>query len=164
MVAKVPNTSKKLFVSWENAARLCAKLAEKINSSNFNPEILIAITRGGLVPGRIISSLLSNPRLYCIKYEYYDKDDKPTKFPQLTQTLSFDLKGKKILLIDEIADTGDTLREALKYLNSLHAEEVKTAVMHYKPHSSFHPDYSIEKTNKWIVYPWEEESIKRSSK
>jgi hypoxanthine phosphoribosyltransferase len=146
----------KTFVNWENLEKLCQIVSRKIDDSGYIPDILIAIVRGGMVPARIISSELKNPKLYCIKYEYYDENNMPTNEPLLTQTLDISLNGKKILLIDEVADSGNTIQKAIAYLFSLKAKEIKTAVLHYKYSSSFTPDYFVERTDRWIVYPWEE--------
>jgi hypothetical protein len=65
------------------------------------------------------------------------------------------MKGKKVLLIDEVADSGDTLKHAIEHVENLGVEEVRSAVLHYKPTSIVVPDYYMVETTSWTVYPWE---------
>ena len=65
------------------------------------------------------------------------------------------MKKKKMLLVDEVADTGDTLKHAVEHVKELGVEEVRSAVLHYKPTSIVKPDYYMVETTSWTVYPWE---------
>jgi uncharacterized protein len=73
------------------------------------------------------------------------------KFP-----VSTDISGKKVLIVDDITDTGDTLQLSVGYVQSLRSAEVKTAVLQHKTCSSFTPDFYGQKIIRWrwIIYPW----------
>jgi hypoxanthine phosphoribosyltransferase len=65
------------------------------------------------------------------------------------------MKDKNILLVDEVADTGDTLQHAIDHVKALGAKGVRSAVLHYKPTSIVKPDFFMVETSSWTVYPWE---------
>ncbi len=145
------------LVSWNEAARLAKSVAKQIKRSEYKPDLIIAVARGGLVPARIICDFLHHKDVVSIKVEHWGiaatlgtADIKYFLPPQV------DAKDKKILIIDDVADTGDTFLETLKYIKSLDPVEVRTAVLHYKTSSSFEPDYWGEKLTRWnwIIYPW----------
>jgi hypothetical protein len=72
-----------------------------------------------------------------------------------------DLKGKKVLLVDDIADSGRSLAVAKDYITKKGAKEVRTATLHYKPESASKPDYFVVTTTAWVVYPWERHEMER---
>ncbi len=159
------NREKKVFVSWERLDSLCRKLAGRIQKDNFSPEMIVAVSRGGLVPAQIISHSIKNSELYVIKADYY-KDDVAkdnmewNKKPVITQKLDKCIEGKRILVVDEVTDSGATAIEVKKYIESLKPKEAKFLMVHWKPWSKFKPDYFAEQANGWVVYPWASESIK----
>ncbi len=151
-----PGDSFKCYiVSWDEAYRLAKILARKIKSSGFKPDLVIGIARGGLVPSRILCDFLLQKDLASIKVEHWGIAETlgkaKIKFP-----LSIDISGKKILIVDDVADTGDTYSVTVDYVNSLNPAEVRTAALQYKTCSTFIPDYWSEKQDewKWIIYPW----------
>lgn len=144
-----------LSFSWEDAEKATASLTEKINSSGFSPDIIIAISRGGLVPARLLSDSLNVPVLYTIRIFFYSSVGVRMEKPEVTQPLSADIKGKKILIVDDISDSGKSLELAEEHAKSLNPAEIKTATIHYKPGSIFKPDFFVSTTEAWVVYPWE---------
>ena len=77
------------------------------------------------------------------------------KEPRITQPLTGSMENKTVLLVDEVADTGDTLVHAVEHVKNLGVEDVRSAVLHYKPTSIVKPDYYMVETTSWTVYPWE---------
>jgi hypothetical protein len=75
--------------------------------------------------------------------------------PTLTQPVSVDVAGKKVLVVDEIADTGKSLKLVKEHIMNQGAEEVKIATVYYKPWSIIKPDYYEKETSRWVVFPWE---------
>lgn len=134
---------------------LTLRLSERIVSSGFTPDIIVGIARGGWIPARILSDVLYANTLENIRIEYYTDVGVRGKEPKITQPLSGSLEGKKILIVDEVADTGDSLFHAIEYAKSLGVEELRSAVLHLKPTSRVTPDYFMVKTSSWTVYPWE---------
>ena len=146
---------KKLVVSWERAISLCKQLARQIKESNFKPAVLVGMIRGGLIPVRILSTDLKCNDVYCLRAKYVRKNNKKTREVRIILGLNVDLTGKNILLVDEIADSGETLKLIKDYLNFFNPKEIRTAVIHFKPSSITIPDYFVEKVDKWAQYPWE---------
>jgi len=145
------------IVSWDKAYRLGRKIARKIRASGFVPDIVIGIARGGLVPARILCDLLNQKDLISIQTEHWGiaslHGTARIKFPLPEQ---IDISGKKILIVDDVVDTGDSYHVILDHINMRSPAEVKTAVLQYKTCSTFVPDYWGEKHDawKWIIYPW----------
>lgn len=153
------NLEKKVFISWDEFDRLCRLLVEKIREDRFEPEIIVAVSRGGLVPAQIISHALKNNELYVVKVEYY-KDDiananiEQNKEPIIVQKLDRSIEGKRVLVVDEVTDSGATGLAVKKYIESLKPKEARFLTVHYKPWSKFKPDYFAEIARGWVVYPW----------
>ncbi|MBL7150706.1 phosphoribosyltransferase [Candidatus Microgenomates bacterium] len=141
-----------LSCSWEEMSDFCFKLAQEIQKSNGFDQI-VAISRGGLIVGRILADFLDLPiSLFTIKaYKEIGK----IKKPEITEELNAKIQGKKILLVDEIIDTGKTLALALSYLRRLKPQKIQTAVLFYKQKAKTAPDYFLFKTTAWVVFPYE---------
>jgi len=151
-------------MSWDAASKcLNNTITRKIQDSGFKPELIIAISRGGLVPARLLSDSLNVPILYTIRISFYSSVGVRREKPEVTQPLDVDIKGKKVLIVDDISDSGKSLVLAKEYVDSLGAGETKTATIHYKPTSVFKPDFFSETTNAWIVYPWETQEFFRQT-
>jgi len=149
--------------SWEDAAKANDSLTEKIKSSGFTLDTIIAISRGGLVPSRLLSDSLNVPVLYTIRISFYSSVGVRMEKPEVTQPLSVNIKGKKILIVDDISDSGKSLELAEKYSKELNPAEIKTATIHYKPGSIFKPDFFVSTTESWVIYPWEHEEFTRET-
>lgn len=143
------------LVSNAKVARLCRKVAHQIQDSGFNPDIVICIARGGYIPARLICNYLNIENLSSIRIKHYTGSDK-SDIAQLLEPMCIDIQGMKVLLVDDIDDTGDTLQLALDYIKSLSPSELKVAVLHHKLISSLVPDYFAQKIVnwRWITYPW----------
>ena len=144
-----------LILSWQQVYNLTLQLSERIVSSGFKPNIIVGIARGGWIPARILSDVLYMESLHNIRIEYYTDVGVKGKEPKITQPLSGSLEGKKVLIVDEVADTGDSLFHAINHVNKLGVKEQRTAVLHLKPTSRVIPDYYMIETTSWTVYPWE---------
>ncbi len=129
--------------------------AQKIHATHFKPDLIIPIARGGLIPGRIHSDLLQTSNIAVIQIEFYIEIAKTLQEPSLKQPLAVSVQNRKILLVDDIADTGKTLQLAKKYLSNQGAGEVVTATLYTKPQSITTPDFYEKQTNRWIVFPWD---------
>ncbi|MEM0350387.1 MAG: phosphoribosyltransferase [Archaeoglobaceae archaeon] len=141
---------------WKDIESLCRKLARKIKSSGFRVDAIVAIARGGWVPARILADFLDVKELYSIKTEHWGIVATITGKATITQPLTVNLEGKNVLIVDDVADTGETMKIVKEHIISLKAKEVKTAVIDYKKTSAFVPDYFAAEMEswKWIVYPW----------
>ncbi|UCH04903.1 MAG: phosphoribosyltransferase [Candidatus Thorarchaeota archaeon] len=144
-----------LILTWEDVYNLTLRLSERIVKSGFKPDVIVGIARGGWIPARILSDVLFAETLQNIRIEYYSDVGKRGREPKITQPITGTMEGKSILLVDEVADTGDSLFHAVEHVKSLGAGDVKSAVLHFKPWSRVAPDYFMVKTESWTVYPWE---------
>jgi len=141
--------------SWNDVYEMCFRLADEVRRSRFVPDIIVGVARGGWVPARIISDLLKNPNLANTRVEFYEDVGKKRRRPKITQSISTPVKDKKVLVVDDVSDTGESLRLVCEDLRERGASEVRLATMHYKPWSVKKPDYYIKETEAWIVYPYE---------
>ncbi len=151
-----------LYLDWSAIVKLCEQLAKKV--SNYKPDVLVGISRGGLVPVRLLSDLIGNSKVAIIKIEFYKKIGKTKDKPTITQALNYNVHGKRVLIVDDVSDTGKSLIAAREHVLSKKPKEVKIATLHYKPYSKLKPDYFVETTSKWIVYPWEIHETEREMK
>lgn len=144
------------LISWNESYELGRNLAYEIKHSGFRPDLIVAIGRGGYVPARVVSDFLLFSLLASIKIEHWvtaacKKPLATVRFP-----LAVDVHGLKVLIIDDVTDTGETLRTAVDYVRGLGAAEIRTGVLQHKTVSPFVPDYYAEVVTewRWIIYPW----------
>lgn len=144
---------------WAKIGSMCKALSKK--AAAFQPDWIVGVSRGGLVPARLLSDHLDISNVSIVRIEFYKSIGETRDFPNVTQPLQVDVKGKKVLIVDDVADTGRSLAVAKEHVKRAGAAEVKIAVLHYKPKSIVRPDFYIETTNAWVVYPWEVEETRR---
>jgi hypoxanthine phosphoribosyltransferase len=146
-------------LSWEDVDRITDELAEKIQESGFVPDYIIGITTGGLIPLYFLVKKLAIDNILTISATSYQKEEKGNLV--ITYVPTIDLSGKKVLLVDEIAETGDTLHAiSKKVLDMYSVAEIKTAVLAINTEKcAFKPDYHSVEANDWIVFPWEKEEF-----
>lgn len=147
--------------TWRQIYLMLLNQAEKIRESNFKPAVIIAVSRGGWLPARVLSDLLET-RIGNVSVEYYLGVAETRKAPVLTQNVSVTVAGKKVLVVDDVADSGESLKLVKAHLLQQGAMEVRLAAMYYKPWSIVKPDYYVGETKHWVVFPWEtKETIRR---
>lgn len=129
--------------------------AQKIHTSHYQPDLIVAVARGGLVPARILSDLLETTDIAVIQVEFYVGIAKTRLQPNLKQALTIPIQGKKALIVDDISDTGKTLQLAKNHLTQHGASEVKIATLYTKPQSTAQPDFFEKETSRWVVFPWD---------
>jgi len=141
--------------TWDEIYEMLLSLATRIKESGFHPDLIVGVSRGGWVPGRIFSDLLSNAHTANVKIEFYVGIGETTRRPVVTQPISEDIARKNILVVDDVADTGESLLVALEHVREREAGQIRTVTIYYKPHSRFKPDFFAETTPEWIIFPWE---------
>jgi len=148
--------------TWNQIYTMLLNLAEKISENGFKPDIIVGVSRGGWPPARVLSDLLNNPNLANVKAEFYLGVAETKGEPTITQPVSTSVAGKKVLIVDEVADTGRSLKLVKEHIAEEGAAEVKVATVYYKPWSIVKPEYYEKETRKWIVFPWEvKETIRK---
>ncbi len=143
-----------LHLSWDDVQRLTETVAGKITASGYKPDIVVAVSRGGFDPARILCDQLAIRRLASVQVEAYDGMVKCPE-PVVILPVNADLRGKRVLMADDVSDSGASLLVAREHLVERGASEVRIATLHIKPWSRFVPDYYAENVDAWVVYPWE---------
>lgn len=141
--------------TWNQIHYALLRIAGKIRQSGFKPEVIVGIMKGGWVPARILSDLLEVPHLATVNIEFYTGIAQTKDEPVLKQGVSEDVAGKKVLIVDDIADIGKSLALAKVHVSQRGAAEVRTATVYRKPWSETAPDYYTKETECWVVFPWE---------
>jgi hypoxanthine phosphoribosyltransferase len=141
--------------TWNQIYDMLLHMAGNIRQSDYKPEVIVGITKGGWIPARVLSDLLEVPHLATIGVEFYVGVAETKNEPVLTQGVSESVAGKRVLVVDDIADTGESMALAKSHIDQKGAVEVRTATMYRKPWSKTAPDYYEKETSYWVVFPWE---------
>jgi uncharacterized protein len=142
-----------LPVSWDEYHTLARQLAAKLLSDHTPTDEIVAISRGGLTLGHLLTDLLRVPISTFTIQSYSDLQTKGKV--KITKPLTVPLDGKNVLLVDDVSDTGTTLERAIEYLNMFTPKKITTLTMYYKPHSVYKPEYFAKTTSAWIMFPYE---------
>ena len=133
-------------------------LATEIVESGFEPDIVLAIARGGLGLAMGLGYALDVKNLSAVNVEFYtgvdERLDVPIMLPPTPSAV--DLSGLKVLIADDVADTGKTLEHVRAYCAD-HVAETRIAVIYEKPWTVVPPDYAWRQTDKWVDFPWSSE-------
>ena len=149
--------SDKIYFNYQEIDRYCRDIAKNAKT-DFNPDLILAIGGGGLIPARIMRTILNIP-IYVVTLNYYDDNDKIMSEPKVIQWIDNSiLKNKKVLIVDEINDTGKTLEYVISNIDSY--SKLGVAVIHdkVKCKKKLNVDYSVQGgmvKDKWVVYPWD---------
>mgnify|MGYP000029314777 FL=1 len=153
----LPKVNCKL-VKWEEVMEWCRQLAVKIIKSGWLPDVIVAIARGGYVPARLLCDFLYLNDLVSIQVSHWGKAAEITGKATVKHPLKEDLSGKKVLIVDDIADTGDSIIIAKEYIEkNCKPAEVKVATMQWiSAVCKIKPDYYVDEVKEWIwyQYPW----------
>lgn len=144
------------LIGWETCEQLTRILAGKVRESGFAPQVVLAIARGGVVPARLVCDHLDIMEMACLRVAHYRAHHKSAE-ALVCQSLSLDLDGRRVLLVDDVSDTGDSFEAALAYLRAhTTPAEVRSCALHHKQTSTFVPDYfaGLLTEWRWLTYPW----------
>jgi uncharacterized protein len=142
-----------LPLNWTTYHDLARKIAATILQHNAEVNQIVAISRGGLTLGHLLSDFLRIPVATFTIQSY--TDIKTQGELAITEPLKTRINGKHVLLVDDVADSGKTLIRATKYLKRFKPASIKVVTMFFKPHSTFRPDFFAQNTTKWILFPYE---------
>lgn len=142
-------------VSWSQVDRLVRGVAAAIRASGFQPDLVVAIARGGFVPARLLCDWLGVMELSSFRIEHY-RGQQAGGSARVRQPLAVDVGGRRVLVVDDLSDTGETFEAAVRHLAERGAADVRTAALHHKAQSRFEPDYYARCVRKWrwMSYPW----------
>jgi hypoxanthine phosphoribosyltransferase len=148
-------TGERERLTWDDFGDATRDISRAIVADGFHPEVVVAIARGGLLPGGAIAYGLGVKNCGALNVEFYTGIgtvlDAPEVLPPALD-LSY-LQGRRVLLVDDVADSGRTLDLAVKLLDR-HGADARSAVIYTKPTTIIAPDYSWKDTSLWIDFPW----------
>jgi hypoxanthine phosphoribosyltransferase len=142
-------------MTWEQLGNAARELAQQVVDSGYLPDIVLAIARGGLLPGGAVAYALGVKNSCAMNVEFYTDVDRrldvPLILPPSPELLDFG--DSRMLIVDDVADTGRTL-EVVQQFCAAKVAEVRTAVVYEKPRSTVTCDYVWRRTDRWIDFPW----------
>jgi hypoxanthine phosphoribosyltransferase len=145
------------ITNWEYIYGLCRDVSEDVKQDSFEPDVIVALARGGWFAGRCICDFIGLDDLTSLKMEHYVGTAQKADEPQVRYPMpEGSVEGKDVLIIDDIADTGGSIRRAEEYVEERNAGTVRTATLQLLQTSEFEPDYVGERLEEWawMVYPW----------
>jgi hypoxanthine phosphoribosyltransferase len=143
------------LMSWELFDRLAKNVAKKINESDFKPDFMVGLARGGWVLSRVLCDYLGVKDLVSLKVEHWGVTATPDGKAQIKYPFDIDLTGRNVLVVDDITDTGESMMIAVDYVKTKNPADIKTAALRHIEGSKFTPDYYGDViTWRWVVFPW----------
>ncbi|MDX2378066.1 phosphoribosyltransferase [Microbacterium sp. LRZ72] len=142
-------------LTWEGFGDACRRIARDIVADGFAPEVVVAIARGGLLPAGAIAYGLGVKNCGALNVEFYTGIGTVLDAPELLPPeldMAY-LGGRRVLIVDDVADSGRTLDLAVRLLREQGAE-VRSATVYTKPGTIATPDYAWKDTARWIDFPW----------
>jgi hypoxanthine phosphoribosyltransferase len=142
-------------LTWAEFGDASRELAGAVVADGYRPDLILTVARGGLLPAGALGYALDVKNIAVVNVEFYtgvdERLDVPVMLPPVPDAV--DLAGAKVLLVDDVADTGETLRLVREFCGD-HVAEVRTAVLYEKPRSSVKCEYVWRRTDRWIDFPW----------
>ncbi|MEP7166590.1 MAG: phosphoribosyltransferase family protein [Candidatus Woesebacteria bacterium] len=154
MISKVINGQAYDVLSWQDIGDETFIVGKKIIASEESFDRVIALARGGISIAQNLADLIGVKKISVLQCESYEGIGK-TKKPVITQTFTVDITHEKILLVDDLADSGETLLFVKDYLREQKAASVKIATLGVKPWTKIMPDYTAIHSKAWVIFPWE---------
>jgi hypoxanthine phosphoribosyltransferase len=151
-------TEPREILDWATYGTAARELAQQVADDGYQPDIVLSIARGGLIVAASLAYALSVKSCFVLNIEYYTGVDQRLDAPVvLPPILDLDeAKGAKVLIADDVADTGHTLR-LVRDLCADRVAEARVAVLYSKPTSVIPGDYVWKRTDRWIEFPWSSE-------
>src|SRR5882757_6138978 len=143
------------ILTWELFGTASRELAEMVAADGFRPDLILSIARGGLFAAGALGYALNVKNLHVMNVEFYtgvdQRLDMPVVLPPVPNVV--DLTGARVLVADDVADTGATLKLVRDFCAE-HVADVRCAVIYEKPRSTVHCEYVWKYTDDWINFPW----------
>ncbi|QLD88615.1 phosphoribosyltransferase [Natronomonas salina] len=156
-MSDLPDEFKCTITNWEYIYGLCRGVSDQVKAADFEPDVVVALARGGWFAGRCICDFLGLDDLTSLKMEHYVGTGEKADEPQIRYPMpEGSVEGKDVLVIDDIADTGGSIRRAHEYVTDRDCGAVRTATLQLLQTSEFEPEFVGERLEEWtwVVYPW----------
>ena len=147
------------YVSWPEYGNLAEALAEKVRSGGKRFDLVVGIARGGMPVAMVVSDRLDVRIDFINVKSYFGIGERGT--PKILSTLTEEIAGKNILIVDDLVDQGDTMKVVEGYLSGQGPKLLEVAVLFKKPWTRFEPDYYLEVVDRWVVFPFELNEVNR---
>lgn len=141
-----------LDLSWEMFGEICRALALKV-ARDWDPDLVIGIARAGVIPGAVVASILRKD-FYALTVTRREGGELVRDRPAVLSAAPLQCQAKKILLVDEITSSGETLRMALASVRDRGPLEVRTATS-FTRRRGFKPDFTALETDATLIFPWD---------
>ncbi len=145
-----------LELSWEVFGELCRALAVKVAQSGYKPDLVIGIAKAGVIPGAVIASILRCD-FFSMKISRDVGIERVRSRPKIFSETPREAQRKNVLIVDEIATSGETLRMALNAIRQVAPTDMKTAVSFAK--GKYEPDFYALRTEASIIFPWDRQVV-----
>jgi len=147
--------SEREIMTWDELGTGSRALAEQVVADGYEPDIVLAIARGGLLVAGALSYALGVKNTFTMNVEFYTGVDERLPLPMILPPVPdlVDFAATRVLIADDVADTGATL-ELLKRFCAGKVAEVRCAVLYEKPRSTVRCEYAWRRTDRWITFPW----------
>ena len=148
-------SSPREIMGWDLFGTASRELAMHVAESGYDPDIILAIARGGLLPAGALGYALAVKNVWTLNVEFYPGIDERLEIPIMLPPVPdlIDLDHARVLIVDDVADTGKTLKLVEDFCAGK-VLETRTAVLYEKPRSVVKCDYAWRYTDRWINFPW----------
>lgn len=141
-----------LEVQWDMFGELCRALALRV-ARDYDPEIVVGIARTGVIPGAVVASILRR-EFHSILVSRKEGAEQVRERPEILTAAPTRCRGRRVLIVDEVTTSGDTLRLALAAVRDVGPAEVRTATSFVRP-GGYRPDYFALETDEVVIFPWD---------
>ena len=141
------------YISWPEYGNLAEALAEKVRSGGKRFDLVIGVARGGMPVAMVVSDHL-NVKIDFVNVKSYNGIAERGR-PRILSTVTEDIGGKNVLVVDDLVDQGDTMQTVREHLSERRPKLLEAAVLFKKPWSRVEPEYYLEVVDRWVVFPFE---------
>jgi len=142
-------------MDWNKFYSLSKAVAKKIKESGYKPDVVVGLARGGWILSRVLCDFLGVKDLLSVKVEHWGVTATPDGRARVKYPLSVEISDKKALVVDDITDTGESMKKSVEHVRTLGPAEVRTAALRHIEGSKFVPDYYGEVISwRWVIFPW----------
>ncbi|BCU69525.1 phosphoribosyltransferase [Stygiolobus caldivivus] len=148
---------------WEEIEEGILNMTERMLSEDFIPDVIVAILTGGVIPAKLMSDVLGIKNMRYIDVKFYKGVGNRESKPIVRAVYVDNIENKKVLVIDDVSDTGETLDFVGNVIAMFNPSLVRTATIFVKPWSRKYPDYYYKVVDKWIIFPWDKWEVVREN-
>jgi len=156
-MGELPDEFSCTITDWEYIYSLCRDVADDVKAAEFEPDVVVALARGGWFGGRCLCDFLGLDDLASLKVEHYVGTAAKGEEAQIKYPLADGaVEGKDVLVVDDIADTGQSIETAAECVRDRNPSSVRTATLQLLQTSDHEPEFVGERLDEWtwVVYPW----------